>query len=150
MPFPFTIKFTRKLNEFFAPKDYPIVFDFLNDYLLKKDAKNIVIKNNVLTFKVEYDSSNFNFTLTIDSAEITIIEKDGHVIVTYEIFSYINFFIYFAISLSAGIISKSIVFGCLVFFFAYGPNLLINFFVHRRRLNKITDGIAALMKQKEV
>ena len=150
MPFPFTIKFTKKLNEFFDPEDYPIVFDYLNDYLLKKGAKDIIIKNDVLIFNVIFNTANFNWTLPIDSGEITIINKDGIDIISYEIFFYKNFFIYFAISLAVGISSKSILLGCLVFFSAYGSNLSINFFKHRNRLNKITEGIAALMKQKGV
>ena len=150
MPFPFTFKFSSKPNVFFGTEDYQIVFDYLSNYLLKKQAKDIIINDNVLVFKVIFNTSNFNWTLPIDSGEITIIKNDGYVILTYKIFFYINFLIYFAIASGVGISSKSIFLGFLVFLVIYCHNLLITFFKHKNRLNKITAGIESLIKQKNI
>jgi hypothetical protein len=44
MPFPFTIKFTTKTKETFSPGENPIIFTYLNDYLVEKGAMDIVIE----------------------------------------------------------------------------------------------------------
>ena len=149
MPFPFTFKFTNRPKVFLAQEDYPIVFENVRNYLLKKNARDIVVKNNMLEFRMLYDSSNFYMTRPIDSGEITINNKNKVTIIIYEVFFYVSFFVNFVISLAAGIISKSILFGCLIFIIIYSHFLIITFFKHRNRIRKITTGIEDLINEKE-
>ena len=102
----------------------------------------------MLEFRMLYDSSNFNMTRPIDSGEITITNKNKVTIIVYEIFFYVNFFVYFVISLGVGISSKSTLFGCLIFIIIYSHFLLITFFKHRKTLKKITTGIEVIINEK--
>ncbi|WP_426667984.1 hypothetical protein ACPPVU_18140 [Mucilaginibacter sp. McL0603] len=80
MPFPFTVKFTKKLKETLSPEDYPIVFKYLSNYLVEKRVTDIVIKKNVLEFNVKYGRPNWHFILPIDGGEFTFTNKNEYII----------------------------------------------------------------------
>ena len=123
---------------------------YISDYLANRQAFDIVIKNNILDFKIKYDRSDFHLTMPIDEGEFIIINKDGGITLTYEIFFYGNFLANLLICIAAGFGSKSILLGLLLFFALHFPYMLLTFIKHRIRFNKITTGIESLIKQKAV
>lgn len=150
MPFPFTIKFTRKFKETFQKEDYTYIFKHLSSFLAKKGALDITIKNNVLEFNQEFNYSNLNLIWPVDSGEFAIISTNNELILTYEVCFYQVFFVDMILSFGIGIIFKSIFFGICFFIIFFGSNLLQNAIKHNIRLKKIVAEIDALIQQNDL
>ncbi|MGN6637843.1 MAG: hypothetical protein ACTHJ8_02970 [Mucilaginibacter sp.] len=148
MLFPFTIEFKVKLKESLRAEDYPIVLKYVSDYIEKKSATDIVIKQNTLTFNVVFDRSKFHLLRPIDGGEFKIEDKGDHIILTYKIFIYRAFYVYALLAIGVGVTSGSTVFGILIFLAMYCPNLIAAGVIHSSRLEKIADGINASIQQK--
>ena len=148
MPFPLTIKFSKRLGHRLKPEDNPLVFDYLKDYLLKKRPTKFVTKNNVLEFDVVYDSERFFASRFTDKGEFTIIDNEDSSTVTYEIFLYEVFFVYGVLAIGVGGLSKSWLLCILFFIVTFGSNLLIAIVKNRLRFKRVITGIDSLIQQK--
>ncbi len=88
MPFPISIKYKRTFTKKIDPETYSAILHNIENFILPKPAKDIVIEGNKLNFKPGAGFSNWNIMGAIDKGSFELTEKNGRVTLTYEIFMY--------------------------------------------------------------
>ena len=146
MTFPFSIKYSARLNDNFASNRKIDAFEFIEAFITKKTGDDIVIENDKLTFKSKFFKwrRNTNILVPIEKGVFTIIDKGDRTILTYEFYMYRLFISVTIMSAFMAIVSQEVWFGIFCFFWLGGMNWLIAIIRHKMMLNKITKEIDSL------
>jgi len=146
MIFPFSIKYSVRLRYNFECERNKKALKYIEDFISKKTADDIVIEDDRLTFKSKFFRWrwNTNILAPIEKGVFKIIDKDDNTILTYEFFMYRLFIIVTIVSAFVLNSSQSLLVGILCFLWLGGMNWLIAIIRHKRMLKEIANGIAAL------
>ncbi len=145
--FPFTIKYSEKLNNNFNIDKNKEVLEYLQDFMTKKKAEDIVIENNKLTFISKYfKSGRYDILSTIEKGLFVIENNQGETKITYEFYMYRLFLIVTIMSLFIFLFNDDTSFAILCFSWLGGMNWLITIIRHKMMLTEITRGIDTLIK----
>jgi hypothetical protein len=145
MIFPFTIKYTKKLQEQITPYNLDNVLNYISNIILDKDGEEIHIDKNQLIFK----SSFFNFRWNthifnpIEKGKFTIINTQNESFVTYDFYMFRMFAIFSGFLIYIGYNFQNIemvlpILGVLVI------NWIITLIRHKFMFNRIISGINKL------
>jgi len=146
MPFPFSIKYSTTLKEKIVPENYLKILNHIRAFIIDKPAKDIIIENNRLSFKPSTYYWNWNIMVSIEKGIFSIIEKEGHVILTYEFFMYRLFITTGIMSVIAGILTQILWIPIAAFLWLCGMNWIITLVRHKSMLDDLTSEIDALIK----
>lgn len=148
MAFPFTIKYTTKLEGNISEGDYPGIFSLISDILINKPAKNIIIEGNQLRFKPGNYAWNWNIMVSIEKGIFTLTKQEQGDIITYEFFMYHLLITTFAMGIFFGCISGKLWVGIGAFLWLGGMNWIIGIIRHKGMFDDITEEINNFIAQK--
>lgn len=140
MIFPFSIKYSNKLNLDYTKNQNELIFKIIYKHILEKKGEDIKISKDVLKFKssfFNFDRTNFNIFTPIEKGVFRIKKENQKLIIEYQFYMYRLFLISILISLFFFLISKKVVFGLIVFCWILGINWIVAIIRHKLMLNKI-------------
>ena len=143
MTFPFSIKYSARLNNHFSIDRKEETFKFIEDFITNKTGDEIIIEGDKLTFKSKFfkDRWNTNILVPIEKGVFIIIDKGDRYILTYEFYMYHLFIAVTIMSTFIAIFSQQVWVGILCFLWLCGMNWLIAIIRHKMMLNEITKEI---------
>ncbi len=149
MIFPFSIKYSARLSDNFDKDRNKETLKYIEDFITKKTADDIVIEDEKLTFKSNFFRARWNTNVLgpIERGVFTIIDKGDKTILTYEFFMYRLFIIVTIMSVFVGTASKGVSIGILCFLWLGGMNWLIAIIRHKRMLKEIVKGIDSIVSK---
>jgi hypothetical protein len=148
MPFPFSITYSTTLKEKIVPENYPKILQHIKAFIINKPAKDIIIESNKLSFKPGAYYGNWNIMVSIEKGIFSIIEKEGHVILTYEFFMYRLFITTGIMSVIAGIFTQILWIPIVAFLWLCGMNWITALARHKSMFDDLASEIDALVKHE--
>lgn len=148
MPFPFSVKYSITLKGKIAPENYPKILEHIRTFIIDKPAKDIIIENNKLSFKPGTYYWNWNIMVSIEKGIFSIIEKEDHVILTYEFFMYHLFIATGIMSVIAGILTQILWIPIAAFLWLGGMNWFLALIRHKSMLEDLASEINVLIKHE--
>lgn len=140
MPFPISIKYKRTFTKKIDPETYSAILHNIENFILPKPAKDIVIEGNKLNFKPGAGFSNWNIMGAIDKGSFELTEKNGRVTLTYEIFMYRLFIVVPIMSVFFALVPETTIWagvGCLLWL--GGMNWIIGYVRHQSLFNELVQ-----------
>lgn len=147
MFFPFTIKFKKCFQVKLTETDKELALRYIEDFIEKKSAENIIICGNELTFYSNFFTMRWNTNIMslIEKGMFHIINDENGCILSYEFFMYRFFVIVAIMSVVMGFFSKNIWVSFACFALLGGVNWVIAIIRHRIMFGNIITGIDSLI-----
>lgn len=148
MTFPFSIRYSARLNGNFANDRNKEALDFIEDFITKKTAEDIVIDENKLTFKSKFfkwGRWNTNILVPIEKGIFIIVDKGDKTILTYEFYMYHLFIAVTIMSAFMATVSQQVWVGILFFLWVGGMNWLTAIIRHKMMLTEIAKEVENLI-----
>ncbi len=152
MIFPFTIKYSVHLDNYYAIERSKETLEIIQEFITQKTGEDIIIRDNKLTFKSKFFKSgrlNTNVLVPIEKGVFTIIEKDRRPILTYEFYMYRLFIVVTIMSAFGAIADQQVWSGILCFLWVGGMNWLTAIIRHKMMLNEIAKEIDNFINKTE-
>lgn len=95
MIFPFSIKYSEKLNLDYTKHQNELIFKIISKYISEKKGEDIEITNDVLKFKSRFlnlERTNFNIFTPIEKGVFRIKKENQKLIIEYQFYMYRFFF----------------------------------------------------------
>ncbi len=136
LPFPFSLTYESKLNN---ENSIDEILEKIKTEIKKHKVEEIEYRKNQLIFKVPFALSSWNLMAPVEYGKIEIFDRYSFIILKYKISIFRMILITSFMSLVFGLLSQSILFGIIVFFWLCVLNLVIvyirqnKFFKHLKR-----------------
>jgi hypothetical protein len=148
MAFPFSVKYSNKLEGDISEEDYSAIFSIISNILINKPAKDIVLNGDQLQYRPGNYVGRGNIMEPIDKGVFTLVKQGDRSIITYEFFMYKMLAITFAMGIFFGLFSKLVWVGVASFLWLGGMNWLIGIMRHSGMFDEITSAINDFIAQK--
>jgi hypothetical protein len=148
MTFPFSIKYSARLNDNFQCDKNKQALEFIKEYILNKTGDDIIIETNTLTFKSKFfnwNRWNTNILAPIEKGVFIIVDNGDRTLLTYEFYMYHLFIKVSIMSVFIAIVSQQIWIGILCFLWLGGMNWLTTIIRHKIMLKEIVKKIDNLI-----
>jgi hypothetical protein len=140
MPFPFSIRYNKPLRAIITPDNQRQVLEYIQKRILQDKADNVVIRENLVTYKGSTSSSRINLMSSVDLGTFTLVSEYGKSKLLYEVSTYRSLVILFVMCVVMGIISQNWLFGLIGFFWLSGMGWLVNLAQHEDLAARIAIG----------
>ena len=145
---PFTVRFIRRLkHKSKSTKETSVFLNYIAIFIKNESGERIYIDKNQLTFRSGFLKIRLNTDImsSIEKGKFTLIEKENHTILEYEIFMYRFFVKALFVSLAIGMVSEKTWIGCLAFGVIGCLNWSISCIRHRFMLRDILLWVEDIM-----
>jgi len=146
MASPFTTKYSKTFDRKLTRDEKVEAFFYIDGFIRNKEAKNVRVVENCLSYKGSTSAFNWNIFVTVDKGEFKIKENDGKSIIEYEIFMYQLFIFVSIAAIIFYVISMNYWLPIMCFGWLGGMNYILSLARHSSMFDEIKDGIDVLLK----
>jgi hypothetical protein len=155
MAFPFSIKYLAQLEHYLSVEKNEKVLLFIQDFIAKETAEDIVLEDDKLTFKSKFFNSNRergNVFMSIDKGEFVLVKERGKTVLSYTFYMHNLFISTFIMSVIMGIfvqvtsneIDMAVFVSIICFLWLCGGNWLTAKFKNKKMFQEILTAVNTL------